>query len=74
MSFSPMGQGLNVMFNVLDESLKQTIDILKYLCYSPVVQRAVETGAVCLGPIQTGRFDFSDTYTGKRKISQTIKK
>jgi len=68
---APSGHRLDIVLQVLDRTLFRNIDIQKFLYCSPVVKKAVETGAVRLGPIQTDRFDFTDTYTGKRKIHQT---
>ncbi len=59
---------LDITLKALDPSQIQNVDIQKFLPHSPVLQKAVETGILGLGPIQTEAFEFVDTYRSKRKI------
>ncbi len=68
LSWSPEILRLDITLKALDPSQIQNVDIQNYLPHSPVLQKAVKTGILRLGPLQTEAFEFVDTYRSKRKI------
>jgi len=68
LSWGPEAPRLDITLKALDPSQIQNVAIQKVLPHSPVLQKALETGALRLGPLQTETFEFVDTYRSKRKI------
>nr|NJM02311.1 phenylacetate--CoA ligase family protein [Desulfobacula sp.] len=68
LSRDPETPRLDITLKALDPSGIQNVDIQKYLSHSPVLQNALETGVLHLGPLRVELFEFVDTYRSKRKI------
>jgi len=68
LSRDPETPWLDITLKALDPSGIQNVDIQKFLPHSPVLQKALETGALRLCPFRTKAFEFVDTYRSKRKI------
>ena len=68
LSRGPETSRLDITLKALDPARIQNVDIQKFLPHSPVLQKALETGVLRLGPLGTEAFEFVDTYRSKRKI------
>ena len=68
LSRDPKTPRLDITLKALDPSQLQNVDIQKHLPHSPVLQKAIDTGVLRLGPLGTEAFEFVDTYRSKRKI------
>lgn len=68
LSQDPKTPRLGITLKALDPSQIQNVDIQKFLPHSPVLEKALETEALCLSPLGTEAFEFVDTYRSKRKI------
>jgi len=66
------GLGVDLKMEILiktnDQEMIRPGDIGKILTRSPLLQPAIDSGALVLGSIQTAAFEFKDTYRGKRRI------
>lgn len=60
------GMSIFSMYAKKDKDRLEEIDML--LSRSPLLQPAIDSGALILGPIQTTAFEFNNTYRGKRRI------